>query len=103
MEIIQLSGYTEFEKLQIAKRYLVKKQREANGLKDSQVQINDPALRAVINDYTREAGVRNLEREIGTIFRKIARRIAEEAALLKRASNRSRSPNISRGRASTTK
>jgi len=78
MEIIQLSGYTEFEKLQIAKRYLLKKQREANGLKDSQVQINDAAIRAVINDYTREAGVRNLEREIGTIFRKVARRIAEE-------------------------
>jgi ATP-dependent Lon protease len=78
MEIIQLSGYTEFEKLQIAKRYLVKKQREANGLRDSQVQINDAALRAVINDYTREAGVRNLEREVGTVFRKVARRIAEE-------------------------
>ena len=78
MEIIQLAGYTEFEKLQIAKRYLVKKQREANGLRDSQVQINDAAIRGVINDYTREAGVRNLEREIGTIFRKVARRIAEE-------------------------
>jgi ATP-dependent Lon protease len=79
MEIITLSGYTEFEKLQIAKRYLLKKQREANGLRDSQAQINDAAIRTVINDYTREAGVRNLEREIGTIFRKIARRIAEEA------------------------
>ncbi len=78
MEIIQLSGYTEFEKLQIAKRYLLKKQREANGLRDSQVQIGDQALRVVINDYTREAGVRNLDREIGTIFRKVARRIAEE-------------------------
>ena len=78
MEIIQLSGYTEFEKLQIAKRYLIKKQREANGLRESQVQINDGALKTVINDYTREAGVRNLEREVGTIFRKIARKIAEE-------------------------
>ena len=78
MEIIQLSGYTEFEKLQIAKRYLVKKQREANGLRETQVQIGDPSLKAIINDYTREAGVRNLEREIGTVFRKIARRIAEE-------------------------
>ena len=78
MEIIQLAGYTEFEKLQIAKRYLVKKQREANGLRDSQGQINDAAIRAIINDYTREAGVRNLEREIGTVFRKVARRIAEE-------------------------
>jgi ATP-dependent Lon protease len=78
MEIIQLSGYTEFEKLQIAKRYLVKKQREANGLRETQVQIGDPSIKAIINDYTREAGVRNLEREIGTVFRKIARRIAEE-------------------------
>jgi ATP-dependent Lon protease len=77
MEIIQLSGYTELEKLQIAKRYLVPKQRKANGLKDSQAQINDAALRSIIVDYTREAGVRNLEREIGTTFRKIARKIAE--------------------------
>ncbi len=78
MEIIQLSGYTEFEKLQIAKRYLLKKQREANGLRDSQAQISDAGIRTVINDYTREAGVRNLDREVGTIFRKVARRIAEE-------------------------
>jgi ATP-dependent Lon protease len=77
MEIIQLSGYTELEKLQIAKRYLVKKQRLANGLKETQVQISDPALKGIINDYTREAGVRNLEREIGTVFRKVARKIAE--------------------------
>ena len=77
MEIIQLAGYTELEKLQIAKRYLIKKQRSNNGLKDSQAQISDGALRAVINDYTREAGVRNLEREIGTVFRKVARKIAE--------------------------
>ncbi|MDQ2872308.1 MAG: endopeptidase La [Candidatus Eremiobacteraeota bacterium] len=78
MEIIQLAGYTELEKVQIAKRYLVKKQREGNGLKDSQAQISDSALRAIIGDYTREAGVRNLEREIGTVFRKVARKIAEE-------------------------
>jgi ATP-dependent Lon protease len=78
MEIIELSGYTEFEKLQIAKRYLLRKQREANGLRESQAQINDQALRVVINDYTRESGVRHLERDIGTIFRKIARRIAEQ-------------------------
>src|SRR3984957_8817156 len=77
MEIITLSGYTEFEKLQIAKRYLLKKQRQNNGVRDSQAQLNDPAIRAIINDYTREAGVRNLEREIGTVFRKIARKIAE--------------------------
>ncbi|MDE2481611.1 MAG: endopeptidase La [bacterium] len=79
MEIIQLAGYTELEKLQIAKRYLVKKQRAANGLKETQAQIGDAALRAIINDYTREAGVRNLEREIGTVFRKIARKIVENS------------------------
>jgi ATP-dependent Lon protease len=77
MEIIQLSGYTELEKMQIAKRYLIPKQRKANGLRDTQVQINDAALKNVIVDYTREAGVRNLEREVGTIFRKVARKIAE--------------------------
>ncbi len=81
MEIIQLSGYTEMEKLQIAKRYLVKKQRLANGLKEQHVQIADPALRAIINDYTREAGVRNLEREIGTVFRKVARQAADNPRL----------------------
>jgi ATP-dependent Lon protease len=79
MEIIQLSGYTELEKMQIAKRYLIPKQRKVNGLKDTQAQINDAALRLIISDYTREAGVRNLEREIGTVFRKIARQIAENA------------------------
>jgi ATP-dependent Lon protease len=78
MEIISLSGYTEFEKVEISNRYLVPKQREANGLQKIQAQISEPALRAIINDYTREAGVRNLEREIGTIFRKVARRIADE-------------------------
>ncbi|MBV8116974.1 MAG: endopeptidase La, partial [Candidatus Eremiobacteraeota bacterium] len=77
MEIIALPGYTEMEKLQIAKRYLLKKQRRANGLNQTQAQISDSAIRAIINDYTREAGVRNLEREIGTVFRKVARKIAE--------------------------
>ena len=79
MEIIQLAGYTEFEKMQIAKRYLIPKQRKANGLKEMQVQINDAALKSVIVDYTREAGVRNVERELGTIFRKVARKIVENA------------------------
>jgi ATP-dependent Lon protease len=79
MEIIQLSGYTELEKMQIAKRYLVAKQKKANGLKENQVAIADTAIKAVIGDYTREAGVRNLEREIGTIFRKVARKVAEDS------------------------
>jgi ATP-dependent Lon protease len=79
MEIIQLAGYTEDEKLQIAKRYLVPRQIERNGLKKSWISFGDKALRRVISDYTREAGVRGLEREIGTIARKIARRVAEAA------------------------
>ncbi|WP_051223531.1 endopeptidase La [Conexibacter woesei] len=79
MEIIQLAGYTEDEKLQIAKRYLVPRQIERNGLKRSWLSIGDKALRRVIGDYTREAGVRGLEREIGTICRKVARQVAETA------------------------
>ncbi|MGB8433109.1 MAG: endopeptidase La [Burkholderiales bacterium] len=77
MEIIQLPGYTAEEKLEIAKRYLVRRQLEANGLKIGQVTITDAALRAIIQDYTREAGVRNLEREIGSVLRNAATRIAE--------------------------
>ncbi len=80
MEVIQLSGYTEAEKLQIAKRYLVPRQIERNGLTRSRLQISDAALRAVISDYTREAGVRGLEREIGTLARKVARQVAEGTA-----------------------
>jgi ATP-dependent Lon protease len=79
MEIIHLPGYTEEEKLEIAKRYLVKRQLEANGLKADQVQIGDAVLAAIIRDYTREAGVRNLEREIGAVLRHAAVRIAEGA------------------------
>ena len=77
MEIIQLPGYTEVEKLEIAKRYLVTRQLEANGLKPGQASISEDALRAIIADYTREAGVRNLEREIGSVLRRAAMRIAE--------------------------
>jgi len=77
MEVIQLSGYTEEEKLQIAKRYLVPRQIERNGLKKSQVAYTDTGLRSIISDYTREAGVRNLEREIGSVCRKVARQVAE--------------------------
>jgi ATP-dependent Lon protease len=77
MEVIQLAGYTVDEKLHIAKRYLVKRQLEANGLKPSQIEFADAALNAIIDEYTREAGVRNLERQIGTVCRKIARQVAE--------------------------
>jgi ATP-dependent Lon protease len=79
MEIIQLAGYTEEEKLEIAKRYLVPRQIERNGLKKSWISFSDAALRTVIRDYTREAGVRNLERQIGTICRKVARQAAESS------------------------
>jgi ATP-dependent Lon protease len=77
MEVIQLAGYTEEEKLQIAKRYLVPRQIERNGLKRSQIGYTDTGLRTIIRDYTREAGVRNLEREIGSVARKVARQAAE--------------------------
>ncbi|MDX6722698.1 MAG: ATP-dependent Lon protease, partial [Solirubrobacteraceae bacterium] len=77
MEVIELSGYTEEEKLEIAKRYLVPRQVERNGLKKSWIAISDRALRVIISDYTREAGVRNLERVIGSVCRKVARQVAE--------------------------
>ena len=77
MEVITLSGYTANEKLEIARRYLVQRQMEANGLQPAQAEITDAALRDIIQDYTREAGVRNLEREIGKALRHAAVRIAE--------------------------
>ncbi len=77
MEVIQLAGYTEEEKLQIAKRYLVPRQIDRSGLKKSQIAFTDRGLRTIITDYTREAGVRNLEREIGGACRKVARQAAE--------------------------
>ncbi len=80
MEVIQLPGYTEEEKLEIARRYLVKRQLEANGLKPEQATVTDAAIRAIIGDYTREAGVRNLERELGAVLRSAAMKIAEGQA-----------------------
>jgi ATP-dependent Lon protease len=80
MEVVELPGYTEREKLQIARRYLVRRQLEATGLAAEQCEITDEALSAVIGDYTREAGVRNLEREIGNLFRSVAMRVAEGSA-----------------------
>ncbi|MGH2924244.1 MAG: endopeptidase La, partial [Solirubrobacterales bacterium] len=80
METIQLAGYTNEEKLHIAKRYLVPRQLSANGLKTTQAELADPAIAAIIEEYTREAGVRNLEREIGTVLRKVARQVAEGKA-----------------------
>jgi ATP-dependent Lon protease len=80
MEVIQLAGYTEAEKLQIAKRYLVPRQIARNGLTRGRISFTDTGLRTIIADYTREAGVRQLEREIGTVCRKVARQVAENRA-----------------------
>jgi ATP-dependent Lon protease len=77
MEVIELPGYTEEEKLEIAKRFLVPRQREQNGVAQIDLEIPDDTLKTLIRSYTREAGVRNLEREIGAISRKVARRVAE--------------------------
>ena len=77
METIELAGYTLDEKKHIARRYLVDRQIAANGLKPSKIEFSDAALAAIIEEYTREAGVRNLERQIGTICRKVARQVAE--------------------------
>ncbi len=77
MEVIELYGYTEEETLEIARRYLVNRQLTANGLKAAQVHLTDETLRRIIADYTREAGVRNLERQIGAVLRSIAVSIAE--------------------------
>jgi len=77
MEVLELSGYTEEQKLHIARNYLLPKQLEANGLKRKELSVDDDALRHIARDYTREAGVRNLEREIGSLCRKVARQIAE--------------------------
>src|SRR2546421_723864 len=79
MEVIELPGYTEDEKLEIARRYLLKRQLEANGLRAEQCEIAEDAIRSIIRDYTREAGVRNLERLIGAVCRHVAMQIAEGA------------------------
>lgn len=77
MEIIEIPGYTDYEKLQIAERYLVPKQLENNGIQDVDVHFTSSAVDRIISEYTREAGVRNLEREIGSVCRKIARKVVE--------------------------
>ena len=79
MEIITLSGYTEEDKIHIARMYLIPRQREEHGLKPEHLEIDDAALRRVIGEYTREAGVRSLERQIGTMARKVAARVATDA------------------------
>ena len=80
MEVIRLSGYTELEKLEIAKRFLVPKQRKSTGLNEERIQFEDSGIQELIQHYTREAGVRNLEREIGNVCRKIARSVVNAQA-----------------------
>ncbi len=83
MEILRLAGYTEQEKLEIAKRFLVKKQREATGLTDQNIAFPDETLVHIIRHYTREAGVRNLEREISNVCRKVARKVVKDGAAVR--------------------
>ena len=78
MEVLQLAGYTEFEKIEIAKTFLAPKAVKANGLTDKNIQFKDEAFETIIQRYTREAGVRNLEREINAICRKVARKVVDE-------------------------
>jgi ATP-dependent Lon protease len=85
MEILRLHGYTEVEKIEIAKQYLVKKQIEGTGLSEKNISFTDEALTEIVRSYTREAGVRNLEREIGNICRKVARRVVKNGAKHKEA------------------
>jgi ATP-dependent Lon protease len=80
MEVLRLHGYTEPEKLEIAKQYLVRKQREATGLTEKNITFTDDAITGIIRGFTREAGVRNLEREIGNIGRKVARRVVKDGS-----------------------
>ena len=85
MEIIQLDGYTRYEKVHIAQKYLVPRQLKVNGLREGEVTFTEEALRKIVEDYTREAGVRNLERQIGAICRKSAVKIAGERAVPSRS------------------
>lgn len=87
MEIIQVSGYTEEEKLQIAKRYLLPKQKKENGLKEDSFNLSDSTLRDIISKYTREAGVRSLERELASLCRKVAKRIVDKDASVVRVNS----------------
>ncbi len=80
MEVLRLHGYTEPEKVEIAKQFLVKKQKIQAGLTDENIQFSDDAIRQIIRSYTREAGVRNLERELGNVCRKVARKVVKEGA-----------------------
>ncbi len=92
MEVIELSGYIEDEKVRIAQSHLLPRQIKANGLRPAEVTLDEAALRAIINDYTREAGVRNLERNIGGVLRKVVRQIAEQEGEAERGPEEQRLP-----------
>jgi len=92
MEIIQLSGYTEFEKLNIAERYLVPRQKKDNGLDEVPVEVTEGAIRTIIHHYTKESGVRSLEREISGVMRKLARRVVEERGEAAKAAKEGAAP-----------
>src|SRR5437763_14247804 len=79
MEIISLSGYTHLEKLAIGRQFPVPKQRTAQGLEDAKLTFEDTAVEELIDSYTREAGVRNLEREVGSVLRKVARQVVKKS------------------------
>ena len=81
MEILELDGYTEEEKVRIAQQYLLPRQIRENSLRADEISFDDEAMRDIIRDYTREAGVRNLERQIGTVCRKVATKVAEEEGI----------------------
>jgi ATP-dependent Lon protease len=83
MEVLRLHGYTEPEKVEIAKQYLIKKQTEATGLTPKNIKFDDDAIREIIRSYTRESGVRNLEREIGNVCRKVARKVVKDGPEVK--------------------
>jgi ATP-dependent Lon protease len=76
MEVVEFAGYTEREKQEIAKKYLIPRQLEESGLGDKNVRFTDDAVMRVVSEYTREAGVRQLERQVGAVARKVARRVA---------------------------
>jgi ATP-dependent Lon protease len=100
MEVLQLAGYTEQEKIEIAKRFLAPKAIEGAGLTSDNIVVQDDAIQTIIQRYTREAGVRNLEREISSICRKVARKVVSKASRSRKTSRRRRSPSISGVRAS---
>jgi len=94
MEVIRLSGYTELEKLEIAKRFLVPKQMKQTGVKEGDLEITDEGLQTLIQSYTREAGVRNLEREIGNVCRKVARKVVNARSDAKRPESKKAAKDV---------